>query len=129
MPKNSSDTERPDRSRGGRPRKAPASRRTRRVLFRLKAREKERIQSAAARAGLTVSEFVRRKALVAPPSPRVTRLEREELRDLGTRLNVVARRANAGGHVNDAELAPLLDEVREVLRKLWLDLDGPEADA
>ena len=76
-----------------------------------------------------MSEHVRRKVLVASPKPRVTRLKREELRDLGTRLNVVARRANVERRVDESQLAPLLDEVCEVLHKLRLDLEGSEADA
>lgn len=129
MSENPSESEWPGRSRGGRPRKSPASRRTRRILFRLKAREKARIQSAAARAGITLSEHVRRKALVASPKPKATRLKREELRGLGTRLNVAAHRANAEGRVDEAQLVPLLGEVRKVLRKLRLDLNDPAVDA
>ena len=117
------DDSQPDRSRGGRPPKAPADRRTHRLLVRMKVREKTRVRRAAARAGLSVSEHIRRKVLVPAVSPRVSRETRDRLRELGVRLNAFARQANTEGRVpDDARLADLLDELRTILRGLRRDL-------
>ena len=103
----------------------PALQRRSRVLFRLKAREKVRIQKAAARSGLTVSAYVRGKMLVDGPKPRVSREVRDQLRDLGVRTNAFARQANLEGQVpSEAQLDALLAELRQMLRRLDLDLSN-----
>ena len=122
------DDPQPNRSRGGRPPKAPADRRTPRLLVRMGAREKTRIQNAATRAGLSLSEHVRRKTLVDGPKPRVSFGVRDRIRHLGVRLNALARRSNATGQVGDgAELDVLLGELREVLREVR-DTTRPRRD-
>ena len=112
----------------------PALRRRSRVLIRLKAREKVRIQKAAARSGLPLSAYVRSKALVDGPKPRVSREVRDRLRNLGARTNAFARQANIEGRVpNEAQLDGLLDELRQMLHGLHRDLGndatGPKNDA
>ena len=128
------DDPQPNRSRGGRPPKAPVDRRTHRLLVRMKVREKARVRKAAARAGLSVSEHIRRKALVPGVRPRVSRETRDRLRELGVRLNAFARQANVEGRVpNQAHLDGLLNELRQMLRRLQRDLGnrttGPKNDA
>ena len=122
------DDPEPNRSQGGRPSKAPADRRTHRLLVRMKVREKARVREGAARAGLSVSEHIRRKVLVPTVRPRVSREIRDRLRKLGVRTNAFARQANTEGRVpNEARLADLLDELHTILRGLHRDLDDPAA--
>ena len=85
---------------------------------------------AAARAGLSVSEHIRRKVLAPGVRPRVSRETRDRLRELGVRINTFARQTNTEGRVpNDAHLTGLLDELRTILRGLKLNLEERAATA
>ena len=78
--------------RGGRPGGAT---RVLKVEVRVSADEKAGLQGSAAEAGLSVSEYVRRRSLGHPVTARADRETRVLLRRIGVNLNQLARAANA----------------------------------
>lgn len=106
----------PARKRGGRPRGA---RRGGKVEVRVSAAEKRGLRDAAAEAGLTVSEYVRRRSLGQPVVARADRETRVLLRRIGVNLNQLARAANTSGSAAPERLLrEALAEVRRVLAEL-----------
>lgn len=102
-----------------RPSKNPQALRRFRLNLRLTASERARLDLAAAKAGITPSEYARRQILDG-------RVIVREARDLsagsfvqivriGTNLNQIARRLNAGGKQAPAELASLCRKVESIL--------------
>ena len=90
----------------------------------MQTREKTRVQKAASRTGLSVSEYVRRKFFDTTITPRVSAKTRDHLRDIGVRINAAARQANTEGHLpDDRRLDALLGELRAILRGLESDLE------
>ena len=83
-------------NKGGRLRKDPRDRRTKRYGLRLSPKEYEEIQDRAERAGLSVAEYLRRRALGKPISTKVEKKTTEELNRTGVNLNQRAYRANRG---------------------------------
>ncbi|MDT0631416.1 plasmid mobilization relaxosome protein MobC [Rubrivirga sp. F394] len=81
--------------------------------------EKADLRAAATEAGITVSEYVRRRSLGRPVTARADRETRVLLRRIGVNLNQLARTANTSGAAPpEAELADSLDHLRRVLTGL-----------
>ena len=106
----------PARKNGGRPK---GSRRGAKVEVRVSAAEKADLRSSAREAGLTVSEYVRRRSLGQPVVARADRETRVLLRRIGVNLNQLARAANTSGVCPPRrQLDDALAELREVLARL-----------
>ena len=73
--------------------------RDRLVVVRVSEPERERLQGVARSAGLSVSEFLRRRAFGRPVRARVDAKAELQLRAIGVNLNQLARAANAAGQV------------------------------
>ena len=110
---NVADERRPPRKKGGRPR---GRRRTEKVEVRVSPAEKTELRGSAREAGLTVSEYVRRRSLGQPVAARADRETRVLLRRIGVNLNQLARAANASGAA--AQDRPLCDALAELRRAL-----------
>ena len=101
------------RKKGGRPK---GSRRGEKVEVRVSAAEKADLRGSAREAGLTVSEYVRRRSLGQPVVARADRETRVLLRRIGVNLNQLARTANASGtSAPQRQLDDALAELRRVL--------------
>ena len=104
------------RKKGGRPK---GSRRGAKVEVRVSAAEKAGLQCSAREAGLTVSEYVRRRSLGQPVVARADRETRVLLRRIGVNLNQLARVANtSGATAASGPLEEALAELRDVLAGL-----------
>lgn len=79
--------------------------------------ERDRIREAASQAGLSVSEFLRRRALGRPVVPLADAAARKALRRVGVNLNQLVRRANAGG-ATETEARAAIDDVRSALARI-----------
>lgn len=107
----------------------------------MSADEKAGLQGSAAEAGLSVSEYVRRRSLGRPVTARADRETRVLLRRIGVNLNQLARASNAaaasvaasnvvdgqpagGPESFEVRVACALDELRVALVALG---DGPPA--
>ena len=103
----------PARNKGGRPR---GRRRGEKVEVRVSAAEKLDLRSSAHEAGLTVSEYVRRRSLGQPVVARADRETRVLLRRIGVNLNQLARAANtSGASASRRQLDDALAALRDVL--------------
>ena len=106
-------------NQGGRPRKDPRDRRTKRYGLRLSPKEYEEIQDRAERAGLSVAEYLRRRALGKPISTKVEKKTTEELNRIGVHLNQIARRASSGDLPDVAsEAEAAIQEVRALIDQI-----------
>ena len=106
----------PVRRKGGRPK---GRTRTEKVEVRVSAAEKTELRGSAREAGLTVSEYVRRRSLGQPVVARADRETRVLLRRIGVNLNQLARAANTpGAAARERPLTDALAELRRVLAKL-----------
>ena len=104
------------RKKGGRPR---GTRRSAKVEVRVSAAEKAALQGSAREAGLTVSEYVRRRSLGQPVTARADRETRVLLRRIGVNLNQLARAANtSGATAASGPLEEALAQLRRVLTGL-----------
>lgn len=101
----------------GRPRKAAAEKRTRRVIFRVSEEEWRAINATADMAGLSVSDYGRAMVLtgrvIAPP-PRHEVLNRADFGRVGSNLNQIARHLNAGRAVDADAIAAAIADWREI---------------
>lgn len=106
----------------GRPRKHPNEQRSVQNKQRYTQAEIDYIGLMAERAGLTVSEFIRRAALkiaIQPPRPSEEREALHELGRIGVNLNQIARAFNRGretpNYIEDVilKLTQTLDKVAE----------------
>lgn len=112
------------RRSGGRPKKAEAERRVKQTNHRWTVAEDIHLREQARTAGLTVAEYVRRRALGLPVvvrhAPTDARLI-HELNAIGVNLNQIARNLNAdrvgapGSRV--ADLDELMSQLRETLNR------------
>ena len=106
----------PARKKGGRPK---GRRRGEKVELRVSAAEKADLRGSAREAGLTVSEYIRRRSLGQSVMARADRETRVLLRRIGVNLNQLARAANAsGGGVAERQLGDALGHLRRVLEGL-----------
>ena len=112
----------------GRPKKAAADLRTTQIQIRLTPREKARIEHEAGEAGLSASDYLRRRALDRPVEARVDADARALLRRLGVNLNQLVRVAHRAGQVeHEDDLGALLAEVRAAVVELGGESAAPRA--
>ncbi len=124
------------RRRGGRPRKLAGERRGEHIAVYVTRSERDELERRAAAAGITeVGAYVRRAILAQrPPRGVVPAINREAWWSLAratANLNQIAAHLNGGGRFDErgtARLAPALDALREEVRRLRLDLNGPIRD-
>ena len=103
-----------------RPKKQPAEKRTEALACRLTPSERLRIEQAAARAGLSPSEYIRRQALIG----RVTVPEKrgfdhatfDQLRRMGVNLNQLTRLSHQTGRV-DPEISQAAAAIERMIRR------------
>ena len=112
------------RHSGGRPKKAEAERRVKQTNHRWTVAEDIHLREQARTAGLTVAEYVRRRALGLPVVVRHAQTDARlihELNAIGVNLNQIARNLNAdrigapGSRV--ADLDELMSQLRETLNR------------
>ena len=104
------------RKKGGRP---PGVRRGQKVEVRVSGAEKSALRESAEEAGITVSDYVRRRSLGRPVTARADRETRVLLRRIGVNLNQLARAANTSETPPaEAPLRAALDQLRRVLAGL-----------
>ena len=101
----------------GRPKRKPEEGPKVQVGFQVTSVERDRIREAASQAGLSVSEFLRRRALGRPVVPLADAAARKALRRVGVDLNRLARRAGSGG-ATEAEARAAIDDVRAALARV-----------
>ena len=113
-----------NRTRIGRPRKAPEEARTERLSgIRLTSAERVRIEELAARAGLDVAEFCRRVILGQRLSERATTADEQalsELNRIGVNMNQIAHASHLG-KVLGGMLESTLAELQAVMRRMGRD--------
>ncbi len=113
-----------------RPEKQPEEKRTERHNLRFTLAEHEHVREQAERAGLGVTEYLRRRSLgYEVPSAASRRLIDPgvlvELNRVGVNLNQIARNLNSG-RTERLDLSAVLDELTGVLARLSaLDLPEP----
>lgn len=87
----------------GRPKKQPAERRTVSLSCRVTPQERLRIDTAAAHAGLSASEYIRRQALrgrvIVQEKRMLDHAAFDQLRRIGVNLNQLTRLAHQAGKV------------------------------
>ena len=113
------DTPKP---KGGRPRKAPDEQRTERLSgIALTAAERAFVEAQAARAGVSLMEYCRRRILghrVAPARSATDARAVAELNRIGVNVAMILRDMNFGRTGLGTDLAETLAELRAVLPKL-----------
>ena len=114
------DTEEDQRqNQGGRPRKDPQDRRSHTHGLRLSPNEKEELEQRAERAGVTLSEYIRRKALERKIKTKVEEEAIRQVRRIGVNLNQIARWANENrDQAVHAAAQETIAEVKKAIRKL-----------
>lgn len=114
-------------AKGGRPKKAPQFARTQQLSIRFSPDEYRRMQSKAAAADMTVTEYCRSAALdkrltssaVATPDFAT----RQSLQRIGNNLNQIAKRLNAQPHSSaPLELEGALRNLQAIMAR-WLEHD------
>lgn len=104
----------------GRPKKDPEDRRTISHGLYLSEKEKAELERRADAAGLSVNEYLRRKALGGKSvTAKSDQKARAELRHIGRNLNQLARRANMGKMDEVAEaVQDGIEDLRKALEEL-----------
>ena len=101
----------------GRPKKPEAKRRSLTHGLRLSPQEKKELEARADRAGLTLSEYLRRRAFGRKVQTQIEGKALKELNRIGVNLNQIARAANRGELVGQQateaikELRALMDQI------------------
>lgn len=112
---------------GGRPKLDDQERRCRPTYIRWTIAEYGTIQANAALASVSVSEYVRRRALDLPVVARQTKADARlvhELNAIGVNLNQISRNLNTGREgVRAVDLDDLLGQLRTVLGRAIEQLD------
>lgn len=107
------------KNQGGRPRKDPADRRSETYGLRLSPKEKAEIEERAERSGLSLAEYLRRRALGKPIKTQIDKEATHELNRIGVNLNQIAARAHQGGLEDVAGRAEAaIEEVRALIEEL-----------
>jgi mobilization protein NikA len=115
------------RSRGGRPPLPAVRRRRKAVWLKLTPDELAAIRSRAQDANQPLAQFLRDLGVGAPlprPVPTVNVLLWQELARVGGNLNQIAARLNRGEAVSLLEIAPVLAELRPLLKAVREGLLG-----
>ena len=102
-----------------RPTKEPEELRDMRLNLRLTAAELAHVQQQAKAAGLTPSDYARRRVVghrVTVPTARMDAAILSELNRIGVNLNQITRAANAGGSVDHAGV--VLDEITQLIARI-----------
>ncbi len=105
---------------GGRPTKADAERRCKQTNTRWTIAEDRFLREQASAAGVTVGEFIRRRALLLPVTPPPTRTDARlvhELNSIGVNLNQISRNLNADRVGVPGSRAVDLDELMNQLHR------------
>ena len=104
----------------GRPSKPEAEKRTISHGLKLNRKEKEQLERNAEAAGLSVNEYLRRKALGGKSvSAKSDQKTRSELRNIGNNLNQLAKAANMGNLEEVAEaVQDGIKDLREALERI-----------
>jgi len=101
----------------GRPKKPEEERRSLTHGLRLSPQEKEELEARADRAGLSLSEYLRRRALGKKIQTQIEGKALKEMNRIGVNLNQIARAANRGDLVDQQareaikELRALMDQI------------------
>ena len=107
---------------GGRPKKAEADRRCKQTNTRWTIAEDRHLRRQAHAAGLSVGEFIRRRALglpVTPPPPRTDARLLYELNAIGVNLNQIARNLNSDREgASPVDLSNLRSRLQRVLKRV-----------
>lgn len=115
----SEQKEKTSQSKGGRPRKDPEERRSLTHGLRLSPNEKEKLEQRAERAGVSLSKYIRHRALGEEIQ---TEVEEEAIRQVqraGVNLNQIARWANEGkDNAVHSAAQETIEEVKKALRQL-----------
>jgi hypothetical protein len=111
--------EKDSQNEGGRPRKPESERRSLTHGLRLSPDEKEELEQRAERAGLNLSEYIRRRALGEEIQTEVEEEAIRQIRRAGVNLNQIAKWANEGKDkaVHSAAKSTI-QEVKEAIRQL-----------
>ncbi|WP_259253515.1 plasmid mobilization protein, partial [Salinibacter ruber] len=106
-------------SKGGRPRKPESERRSLTHGLRLSPNEKKKLEQRAKRAGLNLSEYIRRRALGKKIQTKVEEEAIRQIRRAGVNLNQIAKWANQGRNeaVHSAAKSTI-QEVKQAIRQL-----------
>jgi hypothetical protein len=109
----------------GRPKSSPETQRDALLQVRLTTIEKVKLEARAVSVGLSVSEFVRRRALGVPLPPQsADRQTRDKLATsllrIGVNLNQITKHMNAGRHA-PPELPALVSTINAHLKILTAD--------
>lgn len=106
-------------SKGGRPRKDPDERRSLTHGLRLSPNEKEKLEQRAKRAGLNLSEYIRRRALGKKIQTKVEEEAIRQIRRAGVNLNQIAKWANQGrNEAVHSAAESTIQEVKQAIRQL-----------
>lgn len=106
-------------NKGGRPRKPEAERRSHTHGLRLSPNEKEELEDRADRAGLSLSEYIRRRALGKKIKTKVEEETIRQIRRVGVNLNQVAKWANEGKDPAVHSAAEdTIEDVKQAIREL-----------
>jgi predicted DNA-binding protein len=106
-------------NQGGRPRKDPEDRRSHTHGLRLSPNEKEKLEKRAERAGMSLSEYIRRRALGKKIKPKVEEEAIRQIRRAGVNLNQIAKWANEGKDQAVRSAAEeTIEEVKQAIREL-----------
>jgi predicted HicB family RNase H-like nuclease len=104
---------------GGRPRKDPADRRSHTHGLRLSPTEKAELEERAERAGLSMSEYIRRRALGKRVKSAVDEEAVRQMQRVGVNLNQIARRAHQQGvEAVEGQALSVVRDLREVVKRL-----------
>ena len=106
-------------NQGGRPRKDPADRRSKTHGLRLSPNEKAELEGRAERAGLSLSEYIRRRALGKPVKTAVEEEAVRQMQRVGVNLNQLVKRAHQQGvEAVEGQALSVVRDLREVVKKL-----------
>lgn len=105
-------------NKGGRPKKAPEERRSLTHGLRLSPREKEELEQRAEKAGLSLSEYLRKRALGKPVKTKVDGKALKEMNRIGVNLNQLARAANRGDVLIGGQVREAIRELRDLIEKI-----------
>lgn len=86
--------------------------------LRLSPNEKEELEQRADRAGLSLSGYLRRKALGKPVKTKVDGKALKELNRIGVNLNQLARRSNERSLLSDVPVQKAIEELRSLIREI-----------